>query len=182
MGHVGGARPGQFFHADFDGLLTPQPVQMLREGDWDMWVVFALILLNQAGVPVFAAPALLGVGALVWTGDLSLGFAMAAAVAAAFAGVAGIGLGRFVVRTAATAAIWAGTWIGIGYLLASTTWSGGSGSLLFGVIVAVSVIASLSVAIRPAARALVALARRRAGLTARSSDADDVIGNRKSTC
>ena len=29
MGHVLRGGPGQFFHADFDGLLTPQPVQVL---------------------------------------------------------------------------------------------------------------------------------------------------------
>src|SRR6185295_10122938 len=29
MGHLPRGRPGQFFHADFDGLLTPQPVQVL---------------------------------------------------------------------------------------------------------------------------------------------------------
>ena len=40
--------------------------------DHAQWIVFALILANQAGVPVFAAPALLGVGALVWTGDANV--------------------------------------------------------------------------------------------------------------
>src|SRR4030095_13467148 len=37
------------------------------------WIMFALVLANQAGVPVFAAPALLAGGALAWTGDGNVG-------------------------------------------------------------------------------------------------------------
>src|SRR5499426_4820477 len=140
------------------------------------WIVFALILANQAGIPVFAAPALLAVGAPVWTGDMNVGVALAGAmgasvcadlgwytvgrcrghwalatlgrlsrgtrkfvddaqrlfvahdrtfqlgarflpelnpVAAAFAGVAGISLKRFLAGATVTAAMWAGTWIGV---------------------------------------------------------------------
>jgi len=219
--------------------------------DHAQWILFGLILANQAGVPVFAAPALLGVGALVWTGDVNVGVALAAAVgaslcadlgwysvgrwrghwalaglkrlsrgasvfvddvqrlflahdrafklgarflpelnpvAASFARVAGVSLKRFVPGAAASAAIWAGTWIGVGYVIASSTWSGdGSGIPFFAVVVAASVVASLGVVIRPAARAI---ARISCALRARASvrpgearrHADHVAGNRKSTC
>ena len=187
------------------------------------WIVLALILANQAGLPVFAAPALLAVGALAWTGDVNVGLALASAMgasvcadlgwytvgrwrghwalaalgrlsrgtrafvddaqrlfvahdrafhlgarflpelnplAAALAGVAGIGLGRFVLGAAMSAAIWAGTWMGVGYLIASTTWSGGgSGSPLLSVIVAASALAPLTLVVRPAARGIVSVAR-----------------------
>ena len=222
-------------------------------GIWDhaQWVVFALILANQAGVPVFAAPALLGVGALAWTGDVNVGIAVTVAVgaslcadlgwyslgrwrghsaltalkrlsrgtrgfvddaqrlflahdrafqlgarflpelnpvAAAFAGVAGVGLRRFLIGATASAAIWASTWIGVGYLIASATWSGGgSGIPVFAVIVAASVIASLSVLIRPAARAIASISRSlRVRPSAQHKDAgrhaDHVVGNRRSAC
>jgi len=215
------------------------------------WIVFALILANQAGIPVFAAPALLAVGALVWTGDVNVGVALAGAmgasvcadlgwytvgrwrghwalaalgrlsrgtrtfvddaqrlfvahdrafqfgarflpelnpVAAAFAGVAGVGLRRFVLSAAMSAAIWAGTWIGVGYLIASTTWSaGGSGVPVFSVIVAASVLASLTVVIRPAARGITSLVRSlRAKASARPREAnrpaDDTVASRRSAC
>jgi len=215
------------------------------------WIVFALILANQAGIPVFAAPALLAVGALVWTGDVNVGVALAGAmaaslsadlgwytvgrcrgrwalaalgrlsrgtrkfvddaqrlflahdrafqlgarflpelnpVAAALAGVAGVGLRRFVLGAAMSAAIWAGTWISVGYLIASTTWSaGGSGVPVFSVIVAASVLASLTVVIRPAARGITSLVRSlRAKASARpreaSRPADDTVGSRRSAC
>jgi membrane protein DedA with SNARE-associated domain len=187
------------------------------------WIVLALILANQAGLPVFAAPALLAVGALAWTGDVNVGLAVAGAMgasvcadlgwytvgrwrghwalaalgrlsrgtrafvddaqrlfvahdrafhlgarflpelnplAAALAGVAGIGLGRFVLGAAMSAAIWAGTWMGVGYLIASTTWSGGgSGSPLLSVIVAASALAPLTLVVPPAARGIVSVAR-----------------------
>ncbi len=219
--------------------------------DHAQWIVFALILANQAGVPVFATPALLGVGALVWTGDANVVVAVTAAVAAslcadlgwysvgrrrshwalaalrrlsrgtgefvddaqrlfrahdrafqlgarflpelnpvaaAFAGVVGVGLRRFVLGAVATATIWAGAWIAIGYLIASTTWSGGgSGIALFVVIVAVSAIASLGVMIRPAARAIPTVLRsRKVRAPALRDDAsvhaDCVARRRKSTC
>jgi membrane protein DedA with SNARE-associated domain len=219
--------------------------------DHAQWIVFALILANQAGVPVFAAPALLGVGTLVWTGDANVVVAVTAAVAAslcadlgwysvgrrrghwalaalrrlsrgtgefvddaqrlfrahdrvfqlgarflpelnpvaaAFAGVVGVGLRRFVLGAVATATIWAGAWIAIGYLIASTTWSGGgSGNPLFVVIVAVSAIASLGVMIRPVARALTTVLRsRKVRAPALRDDAsvhaDCVARRRKSTC
>src|SRR4029453_12705711 len=166
--------------------------------DHAQWIVFALIFPNPAGGPVFAAPPLLGVGTLVWTGDANVVVAVTAAVAAslcadlgwysvgrrrghwalaalrrlsrgtgefvddaqrlfrahdrvfqlgarflaevnpvaaAFAGVVGVGLWRFMLGAVATATIWAGAWIVIGYLIASTTWSGGgSGNPLFVVI------------------------------------------------
>jgi membrane protein DedA with SNARE-associated domain len=219
--------------------------------DHAQWIVLGLIFANQAGAPVFTTPALLGVGALVWTGDVSVAFATAAAmgaslcadlgwysvgkwrghwaraalrrlsrgasvlvddaqrlflahdrafqlgarfvpelnpVAAAFAGVAGIGLKRFVPGAAATAAIWAGTWIGVGYLIASTTWTGtGSGISFLAIIVAVSLIASLSLVIRRALRALSWISRAaRPKASARTGDArrraDRVVGERKSPC
>jgi hypothetical protein len=37
------------------------------------WVVFVLIFANQAGLPVFAAPALIGVGALAASCDEARG-------------------------------------------------------------------------------------------------------------
>lgn len=219
--------------------------------DHAQWVVFVLILANQAGVPVFAAPALLGVGALAWTGDVHVGVAVTGAVAAslcadlgwygvgkwrgpwalaalkrlsrgkrgfvddaqrlflahdrafqlgarflpelnpvaaAFAGVAGVSLKRFLLNATASAAIWASTWIGVGYLIASATWSdGGSGIPVFAVIVAASVIASLSVLIRPVARALAAISRSlRAKASAEPRDAsrhvDQVVGKGRSAC
>jgi membrane protein DedA with SNARE-associated domain len=218
--------------------------------DYAQWVVFALILANQAGVPVFAAPALLGVGALAWTGDVNVGIALSGAVAAslgadlgwysvgrwrghralaalrrlsrgtrgfvddaqrfflahdrafqlgarflpelnpvaaALAGVAGVSLKRFLPGATASAAIWAGTWIGVGYLIASVSWSdGGSGITVFALIAA-SVIVSLSVLIRPAARAIMAISRsRRAEASAQAGEAsrhaDHVVGNRRPAC
>jgi membrane protein DedA with SNARE-associated domain len=215
------------------------------------WIVFALILANQAGIPVFAAPALLAVGALVWTGDVNVGVALAGTmaaslsadlgwytvgrcrghwalatlgrlsrgtrkfvddakrlflahdrafqlgarflpelnpVAAALAGVAGVGLRRFVLGASMSAAIWAGTWMGVGYLIASTTWSaGGSGVPVFSVIVAASVLASLTVVIWPAARGITSLVRSlRAKASARPREAsrptDDTVASRRSVC
>src|SRR5262245_21736627 len=215
------------------------------------WIVFALIFANQAGIPVFAAPALLAVGALAWTGDMNVAIAIAGAtaaslcadlgwytvgswrghwalaalgrlsrgtrafvddaqrlflahdrafqfgarflpelnpVAAAFAGVARAGLRRFVLGAAMSAAIWAGTWIGVGYLVASTTRSGaGSGIPVFWVIVAASVLASLTVVIQPVARGIRSLVRSlRAKASARpceaSRPADDPIASRRSVC
>lgn len=177
------------------------------------WIVFALILANQAGIPVFAAPALLAVGALAWTGDVNVAIAIAGAmgvsrflahdcvfqlgarflpelnpVTAAFAGVAGVGLRRFVLGAAVSAGIWAGTWIGVGYLIASTTWSGGgSGIPVFSVIVAASALASLTVVIRPAARGITLVVRfLRTKASARPGDAslpaDDTVARRRSAC
>jgi membrane protein DedA with SNARE-associated domain len=219
--------------------------------DHAQWVVFALILANQAGVPVFAAPALLGVGALAWTGDVNVGIAVTGAVAAslcadlgwysvgrwrgrwalaalkplsrgtrgfvddaqrlylahdrafqlgarflpelnpvaaAFAGVAGVSVKRFLVGATTSAAIWASTWIGVGYLIASAAWNGGgSGLPVFAVIVAASVIASLSVLVRLAAQAVTAIVRSlRVKVSAKPADAsrhtDQVVGNRRSAC
>jgi membrane protein DedA with SNARE-associated domain len=63
-------------------------------------IVFVLILANQAGVPVVAAPALLGVGALAANGDVRVGVAATGAVCAALcADLAWYGLGR-----------WRGSW------------------------------------------------------------------------
>src|SRR5262245_64823705 len=215
------------------------------------WIVFALILANQAGIPVFAAPALLAVGALAWTGDVNVAIAIAGAigaslcadlgwyaagrwhghwavaalgrlscgtgtlvddaqrlflahdrafqlgarflpelnpVAAAFAGVAGVGLRRFVLGAAVSAAVWAGAWIGVGYLIASTTWSGGgSGIPVFSVIVAASAIASLAVVIRPAAGGVSWLVRAlRTNACALPGDAglptEETEGSRRSAC
>jgi hypothetical protein len=93
-----------------------------------------------------------------------------------------------VLGAVATATIWAGAWIAIGYLIASTTWSGGgSGNPLFVVIVAVSAIASLGVMIRPVARALTTVLRsRKVRAPALRDDAsvhaDCVARRRKSTC
>ena len=215
------------------------------------WIVFALILANQAGVPVFAAPALLAMGTLAWPGDVNVGVVLAGAtgaslcadfgwytvgrwrghwalaalgrlsrgtrafvddaqrlflahdrafqlgarflpelnpVAAALAGVAGVGLRRFVLGAALSAAIWAGGWIGVGYLIASTTWSGGgSGIPFFAVIVAVSALASLTVVIRPAARGITLVVRSlRAKASAQPGDARlpvaDTVESGRSTC
>jgi membrane protein DedA with SNARE-associated domain len=64
------------------------------------WIVFVLILANQAGIPVFAAPALLAVGALAANGDASVVVVVTVAVCAALcADLAWYGLGR-----------WRGTW------------------------------------------------------------------------
>jgi len=61
------------------------------------WVVFALILANQAGLPVFAAPALLGVGALLAAdGHGRMAVLLAVAVGAALAAdLAWYALGRW---------------------------------------------------------------------------------------
>ena len=86
----------------------------------------------------------------------------------------------------ASAAIWASTWIGVGYLISSAIWSGGgSGILAFTVIVAASMIASLSVLIRPATQAITAIVRSlRVKASAKPADAgrhtDQVGGNRRS--
>src|SRR5262249_32142945 len=47
------------------------------------WIAFVLIFANQAGVPVFAAPALIGVGALAAGGRVDVMLSMALAVIAA---------------------------------------------------------------------------------------------------
>src|SRR5262245_1179161 len=209
--------------SDANGHIGMETEMLAGVLDHAEWIVFALILANQAGVPVFAAPALLAVGALAWTGDVNVGVVLAGAtgaslcadfgwytvgrwrghralaalgrrsrgtrafvddaqriflahdrafqlgarflpelnpVAAALAGVAGVGLRRFVLGATLSAAIWAGAWIGVGYLIASATWSGGgSGIPFFSVIVAASALASLTVAIRPAARGITLVVR-----------------------
>ena len=53
------------------------------------WIVFALILANHAGIPLFAAPALLAFGALVSTGDVNVGIALAGAMAASLSAETG---------------------------------------------------------------------------------------------
>jgi membrane protein DedA with SNARE-associated domain len=185
------------------------------------WVVFVVIFANQAGLPVFAAPALIGVGALAANGHVDVGvtatvavaatlcadlawyglgrwrgpWALAAVrrfsrrtsmfvddaerlflahdrafqlgarflpevnpVAAAFAGTARVSLRRFIVGAAATAALWAGAWIGVGYLIGGATREvGTSGALGLAVVVALSAVASLSVVIPPAVRAIFAI-------------------------
>jgi membrane protein DedA with SNARE-associated domain len=215
------------------------------------WVVFAMVLANQAGVPVFAAPALLAVGALAWTGDVNVGMALAGSVAAslcadlgwytvgrwrghwaiaalkrvsrgtrglvdnaqrlflthdravqlgarflpelnpvaaALAGVAGVSLRRFLPGAAVSAAIWASTWSGAGYLIASATWSDdGSGVTVFAAIVAAFVVAPLSVLTRPAARAIIALWRSpRTRTPPQTSDAsrhaEYAVGSKRSPC
>jgi membrane protein DedA with SNARE-associated domain len=186
------------------------------------WIVFALVLANQAGVPVFAAPALLGVGVLAANGDLSVGVAMTVAVAAAIcadlawyglgrwrgtwalaalgrlsgrtgpfvdeaqrlfrahdrlfqlgarflpelnpfaaalAGAAGISLKRFMVGATVSAAVWTGTWIGVGYAVGGVGNGGGSRIPFFAAIVAGSTVATLSVMIRPGRQAIAAIAR-----------------------
>lgn len=185
------------------------------------WVVFVLIFANQAGLPVFAAPALIGVGALAASGHVDVGvtatvavaatlcadltwyglgrwrgpWALAAVrrfsrrtsvlvddaerlflahdrafqlgarflpelnpVAAAFAGTARVSLRRFIVGGAATAALWAGAWIGMGYLIGGATRDvGTSGALSLAVVLALSAVAALSVVIPPAVRAIFAI-------------------------
>jgi membrane protein DedA with SNARE-associated domain len=108
-------------------------------------------------------------------------------VAAAFAGVARSGFKRFVMGAAASAAMWAGAWIGAGYLIGGATSGGGSGIALFAMIVVASVIASLAVAIRSAARAIIAAWRSlRVRAPARPSDeglrTDRVVRNRRPAC
>jgi membrane protein DedA with SNARE-associated domain len=182
------------------------------------WVVFVLIFANHAGVPVFAAPALIGAGALAASGHVDVGvtatvavaatlcadlawyglgrwrgtWALAALrrlsrrtsmlvgdaerlflahdrafqlgarflpelnpVAAALAGTARLRLRRFVVGAAASAAVWAGTWIGVGYLIGGAARDGDMpGTLCLVVALALSAVASLSVVIPPAVRAI----------------------------
>jgi membrane protein DedA with SNARE-associated domain len=144
------------------------------------WVLFTWIFVNQAGLPVPAAPALLGVGMLAESGRLSVTTTVALAVAAtlcadlvwyglgrwrgaeilgsiarlsptarrsvqrgqsffldhqrafrcgarflpelnpiatSLAGAGGQGIPRFLLYGAISAALWAGTWIGLGYLV-----------------------------------------------------------------
>ena len=214
------------------------------------WVVLALILANQAGVPVFAAPALLGVGALAWNGDVNVAVALIGAVgaalcadlvwyglgrwrgtwvlavfrrlsprtavfvddaqrlflshdrafqlgarflpelnpvAAAFAGMTSVSPGRFVVGATVSAAIWAGTWVGVGYLIGGAIWNGdGSGVPIFAVVVATSAVASLSALIRPAGWALAAISRWLRAAGARPDDArvyaELTVGDRRPSC
>jgi membrane protein DedA with SNARE-associated domain len=64
--------------------------------DHAAWIVFALVLANQAGVPVFAAPVLLGMGALAARGDVDVVIAATVAIGAALgADLAWYGLGRW---------------------------------------------------------------------------------------
>lgn len=185
------------------------------------WVVFVLIFANQAGIPVFATPALIGVGALAASGRVDVGvtatlaiaatlcadlgwyalgrwrgsWALAALrrvsrrtsgfvvdaerlflahdrafqlgarflpelnpVAAAFAGTTGVGLRRFLVGGAATAAAWAGTWIGVGYLIGGATQDGDlPGTVCLAVALVLSAAATLGLAIPAAARAIAAV-------------------------
>jgi membrane protein DedA with SNARE-associated domain len=169
------------------------------------WILFVLILANQAGIPVFAAPALIAVGALARHGDVNVGTAMVVAVtatlcadlmwyglgrwrgtwalevigriagkmgafvghmrrfplaprvlqfaarflpelnpvAAAWAGATGIGLGRFARGAIGSAAVWVGTWIGVGYLLGPSRNGQGWISLVAVIIVAALVVVSL---------------------------------------
>src|SRR5215475_7206505 len=60
------------------------------------WVVFALILANQAGLPVFAAPALLGLGAMAAAASGNIVVMLPGAVGAALgADLIWYGLGRW---------------------------------------------------------------------------------------
>lgn len=66
---------------------------ILNHGEW---VMFVLILANQGGVPVFAAPLLFGLGALAWGGDVNAAVALVIAVGAALcADLSWYGLGRW---------------------------------------------------------------------------------------
>ncbi len=193
-------------------------------------VVFVLIFANQAGVPVFATPALIGVGALAASGRVDVGvtatlavaatlcadlgwyalgrwrgsWALAALrrvsrrtsgfvgdaerlfvahdrafqlgarflpelnpVAAAFAGTTGVGLRRFLVGGAATAAVWAGTWIGVGYLIAGTTRDSDlPGTVCLAVALMLSAVATLGLAIPAVVRVIAALWSRSHTVTA----------------
>jgi membrane protein DedA with SNARE-associated domain len=156
-------------------------------GDWlihnAIWLLFAWVLANQAGVPVPVTPSLLAAGALAGSGRLSVGVVLAAVVAAALcadvvwyglgrwrgartlaglarllrrpsasvdgiqrvflahrlgylwsgrflpelnaltaglAGVTRLGPARFLLHAAGSALVWAGTWVGVGFLLGET--------------------------------------------------------------
>jgi membrane protein DedA with SNARE-associated domain len=194
------------------------------------WVVFVLIFANQAGVPVFATPALIGAGALAASGRVDVGvtatlavaatlcadlawyglgrwrgsWALAALrrvsrrtsgfvgdaerlfvahdrafqlgarflpelnpVAAAFAGTTGVGLRRFLVGGAATAAVWAGAWIGVGYLIGRATRDGDlPGTVCLAVALVLSAAATLGLAIPAAVRAIAAMWSRSPAATA----------------
>jgi membrane protein DedA with SNARE-associated domain len=79
-------------------------------------IVFVLVLANQAGLPVFAAPALLGVGALAASGDLDVASVATVAIGAALgADLAWYGLGR-----------WRGAWA----LAALRRFQGGTGAFV----------------------------------------------------
>ena len=180
------------------------------------WIAFALVLANQAGVPVFAAPALLAVGALAASGDVNVVIAATGAVGAALgadlvwyglgrwrggwvlaaltrvpgrtrafvegaqrlflaydgafqvgarflpelnpiaAGLAGANrmkFRRFVVGALASATIWAGTWIGAGYVIGGAIRDGAGSSVTFLVPIAVAAGALLSIILGAALRA-----------------------------
>ena len=205
------------------------------------WIVFVLVLANQAGLPVFAAPALFGVGALAARGDanvvigatVAVGAALCAdllwyslgwwrgiwtlaalqrvshsigvvlddaqrlfvaydrafqlgarflpelnPVAAAFAGAARINLRRFVVGATMSAAVWACTWIGVGYAIGGALRNGGvPGFALLVAIMAALAVASLSAVIGPATRAIAAIwLRRRSHSVPRRRPWSDAIG------
>jgi membrane protein DedA with SNARE-associated domain len=184
------------------------PAGFREQGEW---IVFVLTLANQAGVPVFAAPVLLAVGALGASGGMHITVLVTVAIcgalcadlawyglgkwrgtwalavlrrhsvrtawlldeaerlvlahdralqliarflpelnpiAAALAGAARVRLARFVVGATASAAVWAGTWIGVGYAIAGA-WSGDAwGTSGVAAIVVGSAIVSLTVTIR----------------------------------
>jgi membrane protein DedA with SNARE-associated domain len=188
------------------------PAGFREQGEW---VVFVLTLANQAGVPVFAAPVLLAVGAFGASGGMHVAILVTVAVcgalcadlawyglgtwrgpwalavlrrrsvrtawlldeaerlllahdralqlaarflpelnpiAAALAGAARVRLTRFVVGAAASAAVWAGTWIGVGYAIANA-WSGDAWRTSgVAAIVVGSAIVSLTVTIRAVLR------------------------------
>jgi membrane-associated protein len=182
------------------------PAGFREQGEW---IVFVLTLANQAGVPVFAAPVLLAVGALGGNGGMHVAVLVTVAVcgalcadlawyglgtwrgtwalavlrrhsvrtawlldeaerlvvahdralqfvarflpelnpiAAALAGTARVRLARFVVGATASAAVWAGAWIGAGYAIAGL-WSGDAWGTA-GVTAIVVAIVSLTVTIR----------------------------------
>jgi membrane protein DedA with SNARE-associated domain len=88
-------------------------------------------------------------------------------VAAAFAGTTGVGLRRFLVGGAATAAVWAGAWIGVGYLIGRATRDGDlPGTVCLAVALVLSAAATLGLAIPAAVRAIAAMCYRSPAATA----------------
>ena len=194
------------------------PAEILNHVEW---VVLVLIFANQAGVPVFATPALIGAGALAASGRVDVGVTVTLAVAAtlcadlawyalgrwrgswalaalrrvsrrtsgfvggaerlfvahdrafqlgarflpelnpvaaAFAGTTGVRLRRFLVGGTATAAVWAGTWIGLGYLIGGATRDGDMpGTVCLAVALVLSAAATLGHAIPALVRAIAAM-------------------------
>jgi hypothetical protein len=82
-------------------------------------VLFLYVFADQLGVPLPAVPILLAAGGLAGAGRLSFPVAVGLAVAPPLAGVVGVGVFQFLIYSAASAFLWAGAWMALGYAAGS---------------------------------------------------------------